>query len=153
MSRTSAARACALILAAAFSGACGGGENDSASTTTTSAAGSGTSTSTGAGTSTTMSTTTTSDATQSDATQTIDVTYAGGQVSGGVRTETVRVGDQVVLRVTSDVAEEVHVHTYDVTAEVAPGRTQHVRFTATIPGRFEVELEKKGKQLLVLEVR
>lgn len=83
----------------------------------------------------------------------IEATYAGGQVVGGLRTETVRVGDEVVLRVTSDVAEEVHVHTYDVTADVTPGGTAELTFTATIPGRHEVELEKKRKLLLLLEVR
>ncbi|MGH9164439.1 MAG: hypothetical protein ACRDZW_02855 [Acidimicrobiales bacterium] len=62
-------------------------------------------------------------------------------------------GDRVRLRVASDVAEEVHVHTYDVMADVAPGTTADVEFTATIPGRHEVELEKAGKALLVLEVR
>lgn len=147
MSRTSAARACALLaLVAALTGACGGDDDDGATGTTTAPAGSSTSTST-AGVSDATTTTTAAGA------RTIDVAYAGGQVTGGVRTETVRLGDEVVLRVTSDVAEEVHVHTYDVMADVTPGETAEIRLTASIPGRFEVELEKRGKQLLVLEVR
>jgi len=83
----------------------------------------------------------------------IDVAFAGGQVVGGPRKEAVRLGEMVRIRVTSDVADEVHVHTYDVRAEVAPQQVAEAEVTATIPGRHEVELEKSGKQLLTLEVR
>jgi len=147
MSTPTAARACALFaLAASLTGACGGGDDNAPTTATTTDVGApAPSTTTGAGA--TATTTTAAGA------RTIELAYAGGQVSGGVRTESVRVGAMVVLRVTSDVAEEVHVHTYDAMADVAAGRTAEVRFTATVPGRFEVELEKSGRQLLVLEVR
>ena len=83
----------------------------------------------------------------------IEVAYAGGQVAGGVQRTTVRVGETVRIRVTSDVADEVHVHTYDVKAEVAPGRPAELELVASIPGRHEVELEVRHRQLLVLEVR
>jgi hypothetical protein len=83
----------------------------------------------------------------------IDVAFAGGQVVGGPRKEAVRLGEMVRIRVTSDVADEVHVHTYDVRAEVAPQRVAEAEVTATIPGRHEVELESAGKLLLTLEVR
>ena len=85
--------------------------------------------------------------------RTIEVTFAGGQVVGGVRRETVRLGERVRLRVTSDVADEVHVHTYDAKAAVAAGQTVELEVTGTIPGRHEVELENRRKQLLTLEVR
>ena len=148
MSLPGAARACALLAAfAVLLAACGSDEPTAAPPTTTAAA--ATSTTVDASASTTAPTTTTT----SDPVHTIDVTYANGQVVGGVRTETVRLGEKVRLRVTSDVAEEVHVHTYDVMADVAAGQTAVLELTATIPGRHEVELEKKGKQLLVLEVR
>lgn len=83
----------------------------------------------------------------------IDVAFTGGQVMGGPRKETVRLGEKVRIRVTSDLADEVHVHTYEVRAAVAPGQVAEVEVTATIPGRHEVELESAGKQLLTLEVR
>ncbi len=61
--------------------------------------------------------------------------------------------EKVVLRATSDVPEELHVHTYDVRADLTPGEPAEVRFTAGIPGRHEVEVEKSGKVALTLEVR
>jgi hypothetical protein len=85
--------------------------------------------------------------------RTIEVVYTGGEVVGGARKETVRLGERVRIRVTSDVAEQVHVHTYDLRADVAPGQAAEVDLIATIPGRHEVELEKASKPLLTLEVR
>jgi hypothetical protein len=83
----------------------------------------------------------------------IEVMFAGGQVAGGAQRSTVRRGERVRIRITSDVVDEVHVHTYDLKADVAPGQPAQIDLVATIPGRHEVELEKKAKQLLVLEVR
>lgn len=149
MSLPGAARAGALLaVAAMLLAACGSDEPTAAPATTTDVPAA--STTVDGTASATASTTTT---TTSDPVHTIDVTYANGQVVGGVRTETVELGQKVRLRVTSDVAEEVHVHTYDVVADVAAGQTAELEFTATIPGRHEVELEKEGKQLLVLEVK
>lgn len=100
------------------------------------------------------STTTTAAATTtSEAVRIIEVTFAGGQVVGGARRETVRIGERIRLRVTSDVADEVHIHTYDAKVAVVAGQPAELEVTATIPGRHEVELEKKRKQLLTLEVR
>jgi hypothetical protein len=59
----------------------------------------------------------------------------------------------VTIRVTSDVADEVHVHGYDLMTDVDPGTPATVTFDATIPGVFEVELEKLGQQLLTLQVQ
>jgi hypothetical protein len=44
------------------------------------------------------------------------VSYAGGRGDRDLRREEVPVGEQVVLRISSDVAEEVHVHGYDLEA-------------------------------------
>lgn len=62
-------------------------------------------------------------------------------------------GETVVLRATSDVAEELHVHTFDLRTELAPGRPGELRFTAEIPGRQEVEFERSAKTALTLELR
>ena len=64
-----------------------------------------------------------------------------------------RSGRDVVITVTSDVADEVHVHGYDLMADVAPGAPATIRFTADAPGRFEIELENTGVQIAELEVR
>jgi len=70
-----------------------------------------------------------------------------------VRREQVRRGDAVVLRVVADVADEVHLHGYDRSADVGPGKPAQISFTADIPGVFEVELEQRKQKLLELEVR
>ena len=67
-----------------------------------------------------------------------------GEVVGGVRELEVRAGEEVAFRVRSDVADEVHVHGYDLHRDVAPGRTATVRFDADLEGVFEVELEDAG---------
>lgn len=82
----------------------------------------------------------------------IELSYAGGAVSGDTGRQTVTLGEQVVLRVTSDVAEEVHVHGYDVTQAVPAGSTVDIALTASIPGGFEVELHEAGTALCQLRV-
>lgn len=98
-------------------------------------------------------TTSSTEAPAQGAVRTIEVELAGGSVVGGPRREAVRLGEQVRIRASSDVAEELHVHTYDVRAELRPGEPAEVSFTATIPGRHEVEFEKSRKVALTLEVR
>ena len=83
----------------------------------------------------------------------IDVVVVGGEPEGGIVRESVDLDSAVVLTVTSDVADEVHVHGYDVMADVAPGAPATIRFTADAPGRFEIELENTGVQIAELEVR
>ena len=82
----------------------------------------------------------------------IELALAGGQVQGGRRTERVELGEQVRIRAVSDVAEELHVHTYDRRIELQPSQPAEVVFTADIPGRHEVEFEKSGRPALTLEV-
>lgn len=89
---------------------------------------------------------------QPDADVEAEVTVEGGQVAGGVERIPVEVGDTVALRVASDVADTVHVHGYDRQAAVAPDEPAVVRFTADIPGVFEVELEQRGLPVAELEV-
>ena len=82
----------------------------------------------------------------------IEVSVAGGSVTGpGSRVQAV-LGEDLVIRVTSDVADEVHVHGYDERAEVPAGGTVEIPFTADIPGGFEVELEGTGQLLFQLRV-
>ena len=129
--------------------ACGGGDDEPAATTTTSAA--PTTTSAGAPPAPTTSPTTAPTAT-SVAGQLVSVAVRGGQVQGPSRQRVER-NETVTVRVTSDVADEIHVHGYDATAPVAAGSTGEVRFVANIPGVFEVEFEESGKLLFTLEVR
>jgi hypothetical protein len=81
------------------------------------------------------------------------ISYAGGRVTSSAGNRlSVPLGRTVRLVVTSDKAEEVHVHGYDRRADVSPGQTVTLTFTADIPGIFEVELERSHKLVLRLEV-
>lgn len=74
----------------------------------------------------------------------IRITVVDAAPQGGIVRETVQKGDRVVLLVTSDVTDHVHLHGYDVVRDVTPGTPARMPFRATIPGRFEVELEERG---------
>jgi hypothetical protein len=84
--------------------------------------------------------------------QRIEVAVAGGRVSGDTGRVPVAVGTQVTLVITGDAADEVHVHGYDRTADLAAGTPAELSFAATIPGVFEVELHEAGTALLALQV-
>lgn len=86
------------------------------------------------------------------ATRTISIMVRGGQPSGETGRVKVALGTPVTLAVSSDVADEVHVHGYDKEAQIPAGETGSVSFTADIPGVFEVELHESGLQLLQLQV-
>lgn len=116
---------------------CGGGKSDSPSV----AAG---------GTGATVTTPTASPTTTASA---VGVTFRGGSVVEGASRQRAVLGQPITVRVTSDVADEVHIHGYDKMVDVAAGRTAEVSFLANIPGVFEVELEKTRKVLFTLEVR
>ena len=80
------------------------------------------------------------------------MSVAGGEVSGDTGRVPVALGDTVTLVVTSDAADELHVHGYDLTAAVAADRPTTLSFTADTPGVFEVELHDAGAALLSLQV-
>jgi hypothetical protein len=80
------------------------------------------------------------------------VTIRGGEPVDGIVRAEAKKGDPVVVFVRSDVADEVHVHGYDLMADVAPGKPVRIEFTANLTGRFEIELEGRGKQIAQLTV-
>jgi hypothetical protein len=122
-------------------------------TVLTGCAGTDSAASPGSGSSTAASSTPAATAATTEAEgQRIEVTVTGGQVSGDTGRVPVAAGEQVTLTITSDVADEVHVHGYDLTADLAPGQPAEVSFAATIPGVFEVELHEAGTVLLSLQV-
>ena len=49
-------------------------------------------------------------------------------------------------------AEEIHVHGYDVIRSVTAGGSATLRFEADAPGIWEVELEESGELLFELTV-
>lgn len=85
--------------------------------------------------------------------QVVAVEVRGGEVVGGARRVKVSKGSVVELVVTSDVADEVHLHTYDEKVDVVAGGTARLRFTASIPGVIECELEGAHLTLLRFQVQ
>lgn len=74
-------------------------------------------------------------------------------VAPRVQRLSVRRDKDVVLIVDSALTDRVHLHGYDLEADVAPGQPATIRFRATAPGRFEIELEERGLEIGELEVR
>jgi ABC-type glycerol-3-phosphate transport system substrate-binding protein len=83
---------------------------------------------------------------------TITIRVVGGVPQGGIARPKVKKGDRVVIVVRSDAGEAVHMHGYDLERPITPGKPVRLPFTATIPGRFEVELHHPDALLAVLTV-
>lgn len=80
------------------------------------------------------------------------VTVVGGKPQGGIKTITYKKGQTVDLTVTSDTADEIHIHGYDLHKDVAKGGSAHFTFPAKIDGKFVIELEHAGQQVASLQV-
>jgi len=81
----------------------------------------------------------------------IDVTFRGGAVQGP-RRFTVTQGERVRILVRADVSDHVHLHGYDLMADVVPGEPARIDFVAKAAGVYEVELEDAGTLLFHLEI-
>jgi hypothetical protein len=80
------------------------------------------------------------------------IVVENGEPVGGIADLSYEKGDRVRFRVRSDVADEVHVHGYDLMKDVEPGKAVELSFSASIEGIFEVELEELGRQIAELRV-
>jgi hypothetical protein len=123
------------------------GGSDNKSSTTSSSTTTATQ-STGTGT----TTTTTTQQAKPAGPPTYTVVVKGAKPVGGVKKVTVKKGDTVNLVVKSDVADEIHIHGYDVHKTVKAGGSVRFRFKASIDGKFEIELEGRKEQIAELTV-
>lgn len=142
--RTRLAAAAVAIAAAALT-ACG--SDDPAAQESTTVVAPPTTTATAATT-----TTVTTAAPTTPANQVISVTVAGGKVTPPAGVVDVKLGSTVVLEVTVDAADELHVHGYDRTLALPAGQPGRLELAATIPGQFEVELHEGHLLLFTLRV-
>jgi ABC-type glycerol-3-phosphate transport system substrate-binding protein len=126
----------ACLLAATAIAGCGSDDGTTASSTET----------------TTETTTTDTTTTDAEKPTVVNIVVVNAAPQGGIARQTVDKGDRVVLVVQSDVADEIHLHGYDLSRDVTAGGTARLPFTATLPGRFEVELESRGVQIADLTV-
>jgi hypothetical protein len=85
--------------------------------------------------------------------QRVVVVVRNGQPVGGVKHAEIEQGRQVVFIVRSDVSDHVHLHGYDLLADVAPGQPGRITFRADRVGIFEAELEDRVVPIAELEVR
>ena len=82
-----------------------------------------------------------------------DIRLSGGRPLGGLaRIEAERNQTVVVLVRSPDHRDEVHVHGYELRADVGPGDVARIMFEATETGRFEIELENSHQQIGQLTV-
>lgn len=86
---------------------------------------------------------------------TIPITIAGGQVRPNGTKITAALGQQVVLQVTSDEADEIHAHTggdgYEL--KVPAGKPTSGSFVISDPGSFEIESHHLEKTIVILNAR
>ena len=83
----------------------------------------------------------------------VSVKVSNGDVTVDPSEAAVGVGEKLRIEVTSDAADEVHVHGYDVTEDLKAGKRATIDLTADIPGVFEVELEQSHTPLFELTVQ
>jgi hypothetical protein len=80
------------------------------------------------------------------------IVVRGGEPVGGVAELTFDKGDRIRFAVTSDVADHVHLHGYDVFEDIEAGGRVMFDVPATIDGVFEVELEDRVVPLAEITV-
>jgi len=84
----------------------------------------------------------------------IDITIAGGVVTPTNAEVVATVGQSITLRVSSDVVDELHVHSIpEHSFAVAAQQNQTFEFTVAVPGRVDVELHKLDRTIAVIQVR
>ena len=83
---------------------------------------------------------------------TITVRVSGGTVQPPNHRITVRRGRAVLIVITSDTADEFHLHGYDRELELTPHVPGVLRFVADQPGVFEAELHRSGDRVFELRV-
>jgi hypothetical protein len=82
----------------------------------------------------------------------VEVVVKNAKPVGGIQHLTYNKGDQIRLVVKSDVADEIHIHGYDLMKDVAAGGQVAFDFPAKIDGKFEIELENRKEQIADLAV-
>lgn len=77
----------------------------------------------------------------------------GGAPADGVTDLEYEVGDQIRFAVESDVADEVHVHGFDIEEAVGAGETVELDFPADRAGIYEVELHESATPIVRLTIK
>ena len=83
----------------------------------------------------------------------IEMVIEHGAKRSGPDVIQVSVGDEVNLKLLSDHADELHVHGYDLHADLEAGVPTVLKFKAERSGRFTMELHHSNVDLGALEVQ
>ena len=98
---------------------------------------------------------TSSPSSSADNALTINITIANGKTNPSGEKINLRVGETVILKVTSDTDDEIHAHTggdgYEL--EVKANEPTTGTFTVPSPGSFEVESHHLEKIIVILNAR
>ncbi|WP_137146064.1 hypothetical protein [Mycolicibacterium sp. CR10] len=84
----------------------------------------------------------------------VEVSIAGGTVTPTNGQAQGTVGKPIVLQVTSDVADQLHVHsTPEHTFNIEPRPDQTFEFTVDVPGQVDIELHDLNRTVVTIQVR
>ncbi|GLP73095.1 hypothetical protein TUM20983_02050 [Mycobacterium antarcticum] len=84
----------------------------------------------------------------------VDVTIARGEVTPTNEQLQAKVGDPIVVRVNSDVADQLHVHSNpEHTFDIEPKSGQSFQFSVTVPGKVDVELHQLNRTVASIAVQ
>ena len=84
---------------------------------------------------------------------TIDLSIANGKITPPATTYNVSLGATVTITITSDAADTVHVHGYEIEKEIVAGAKTVITFVADKNGRYEVETHTIVATIATLNVR
>jgi plastocyanin len=85
---------------------------------------------------------------------TVNVTIANRQVNPSNATLQAKVGQPITFHITSDAADELHVHSVpDHKFEIAAAPNQTFQFTVDVPGNVDVELHHLDRTIATIQVR
>lgn len=80
------------------------------------------------------------------------IVVRNGEPVGGVAELSFKAGEDVRIKVTSDVSDELHLHGYDLSKPIKAGGSATFDFPAEIEGIFELELEERAVPIAELQV-
>lgn len=82
----------------------------------------------------------------------IDLQIEKNRIASGPSAIRLVQGDEITLNIRTDRADELHIHGYDLRANLLPGQVVSLTFIATVTGRFGIELHKAHVAIGAVEV-
>jgi sporulation-control protein spo0M len=84
----------------------------------------------------------------------IDVTIKGGEADPTNAQLQAKTNEAIVIRVNSDVADELHVHSIpEHSFKIEAGKAQQFQFAVDVPGQVEIELHQLQKTIATVQVQ